>query len=208
MAPVAVGMASGGGEPGVVVGWAEQGGGVGLAGVTAMFVSISFWQPETGYLVIGLTFFLLAFSMGNIMAPSTDSVMGAVPEANAGIASAMNDVTRQVAGAFGVAVIGSIINTVYGNRMSEAVAGLPPEAAEAASDSVGAAARVASTLPPEVSGGLLEAARTAFTDALGVAVLAGAGVAITGALLIARFMPAQHLPEGEATEAGSEVAAS
>ena len=54
---------------------------------------------DTNYWIIGGTFFFLAFSMGNVMAPSTDSVMGAVPEANAGVASAMNDVTRQVAGA-------------------------------------------------------------------------------------------------------------
>ena len=86
--------------------------------------------------------------------------------------------------------------------------GLPPEAAEAASDSVGAASRVASTLPPEVAGGLLEAARAAFTDALGVAVIVAAGVAIIGSVLIARFMPARHLPEGEPAESGSEAAAS
>ncbi|MCY4652897.1 MAG: hypothetical protein OXC95_06995, partial [Dehalococcoidia bacterium] len=47
----------------------------------------------------------------------TDGVMGAVPEANAGIASAMNDVTRQVAGAFGVAVVGSVLNTAYGGGL-------------------------------------------------------------------------------------------
>ena len=210
MVPIALGMAFGAGMSHRLVGrlGSNKVVAMGLAGVAAVLLSISFWEPDTSYLVVGLTFFLLAFSMGNVMAPSTDSVMGAVPEANAGIASAMNDVTRQVAGAFGVAVIGSIINTVYGNRMSEAVAGLPPEAAEAASDSVGAASRVASTLPAGVAGGLVEAARTAFTDALGVAVIVAAGVAIIGSVLIARFMPARHLPEGEPAESGSEAAVS
>lgn len=179
---------------------------MGLVVLAGVLVTITFWQPDTDYWIVGLTFFIMAFGMGNLMAPSTDSVMGAVPEANAGIASAMNDVTRQVAGAFGVAVIGSVINTVYSGRMGEAVAGLPPEAAEAASDSVGAASQIASTLPAEVVGGLADSANMAFTDALGIAVLVAAGVAVTGSVLIARFMPARHLPVTERAESGSEVA--
>ena len=106
----------------------------------------------------------------------------------------------RAAGAFGVAVIGSVINTTYGGGMDEAVSGLPPEAAMAASDSVGAASRVASMLPTELAGGLLDAARVAFTDALGMAVLLAAGVALVGSALIARFMPARHLPDGESYE--------
>ena len=58
--------------------------------------------------------------MGAAMAPATDSVMSAVPEAKAGVGSAMSDVTRQVGGALGVAVIGSIIATAYSRDMSGA----------------------------------------------------------------------------------------
>ena len=175
---------------------------MGLVVLSGVLVTITLWETDTSYWVIGLTFFVLAFGIGNLMAPSTDSVMGAVPEANAGIASAMNDVTRQVAGAFGVAVIGSAINTAYSGRMDEVVAGLPPAAAQAASDSVGAALRVASRLPAEAAAGLVEAARVAFTDAFGVAVLVSAGTALVGAVLIARFMPARHLPARESVEPG------
>ena len=127
MAPVALGMMVGAGNSHRLVGklGTHKTVAMGLLIVAGAFITISLWQPDTGYWVVGGTFFVLAFGMGNVMAPSTDSVMGAVPEANAGVASAMNDVTRQVAGAFGVAVIGSVINTVYGGRMTEAVAGLP-----------------------------------------------------------------------------------
>ncbi len=150
--------------------------------------------------------FLLAFGMGNVMAPSTDSVMGAVPEENAGVGSAMNDVTRQTAGAFGVAVVGSVMNAVYGSRMGDAVVALPDQAAEAARDSVGAAARVASALPAEVAGPLLNAARSAFTDALGSSLLVAALAALAGAILVARFMPSRHLPAIDAKpEAGAEA---
>ena len=57
------------------------------------------------------------------MAPATDSVMGAVPEAKAGVASAMNDVARQVSGALGVAVVGSLVASLYSARMEDSTAG-------------------------------------------------------------------------------------
>ncbi|MYB76833.1 MAG: MFS transporter [Chloroflexi bacterium] len=171
---------------------------LGLLLVTTVLASLAFWQPDTPYWVVGATLFVLAIGMGNTMAPSTDAVMGAIPEANAGVASAMNDVTRQVAGALGVAVIGSAINTVYGRRMEDAVTGLPPEAAEAASDSIGMAARIAAMVPANVGGTLLDAARSAFTDALSLAVLISACAALAGAVLIARFMPRHHLADKSA----------
>ena len=208
MLPVAVGMAMGAGLSHRIVSrvGSKRVVATGLVCVGGTMATIALWQPDTTYVVIGVTFFCLAVSMGNVMAPSTDAVMGAVPEANAGIASAMNDVTRQVSGAFGVAVIGSVINTAYSGRMDAAVAGLPPEAAEAASDSVGAATRIASMLPDALGAELAAAADVAFTDALGIAVLVSAGVAVAGAVLIARFLPARHLPRTAPVEAEHHVA--
>ena len=199
MVPVALGMAAGAGASHRFVGklGTNRVVAVGLVGLAAIFVTISFWQVDTSYWIIGFTFFFLAFSMGNVMAPSTDAVMGAVPEAHAGVASAMNDVTRQVAGAFGVAVIGSVINTVFSDRISEALTGLPSEVAEVAQDSVGAATKVASTLPLDVGGGLLGVAKSGFTDALGVAVLVAACIAVIGAILVAMLMPGHHLPRSQ-----------
>ena len=208
MLPVAVGMAMGAGLSHRIVSrvGSKRVVAAGLVCVGGIMATIALWQPDTTYVVIGVTFFCLAVSMGNVMAPSTDAVMGAVPEANAGIASAMNDVTRQVSGAFGVAVIGSVINTAYSGRMDAAVAGLPPEAAEAASDSVGAATRIASMLPEGLGAELAAAADVAFTDALGIAVLVSAGVAVAGAVLIARFLPARHLPRAAPVETERHVA--
>ena len=206
MVPISLGIAFGAGMSSRLVDrlGANRVVAMGLVVVSVVLVTISFWQPGTSYWVIGATFFFLAFGMGNLMAPSTDSVMGAVPEANAGIASAMNDVTRQVAGAFGVAVIGSVINTAYSGRMDEAVATLPPEAAKAAADSVGAASKIAATLPPDLAVGLANAAELAFTDALGIAVLVSSAAALAGAALVAKFMPPRHLPEAGGAESESE----
>ena len=65
--------------------------------------------------------FLLAIGMGLVMAPATESIMGSLPRAKAGVGSAMNDTTRQVGGALGVAVVGSVMLSVYGGRVGNAL---------------------------------------------------------------------------------------
>jgi EmrB/QacA subfamily drug resistance transporter len=156
--------------------------------------SIATWDVETGYWAIGAGLFVMALSLGTIMAPATDAVMGAVPEAKAGIGSAMNDVTRQVFGALGVAVIGSLLNSLYTTKMADAVAGLPAEASGPASDNVGAAVQIAARIGGTNGSALAEAARSAFADSLSVTGFAAAGVALIGALMAARFLPAEQRP--------------
>ena len=128
------------------------------------------------------------------MAPATDSVMGAVSDEKAGVASAMNDVTRQVAGAVGVAVVGSLVASLYSSRVEDATAALPPESAQAASDSVGAAVAVAEQIPGDAGSSLAHAATVAYTDALGMGLLAGAAASFVGVALVLRFLPARHRP--------------
>lgn len=101
----------------------------------------------------------------------------------------MNDVNRMVAGALGVAVIGSIASSAYSSQMEGATSALPPAAAAAATDSVGAGMAVAARLPAELAQPLSSAAGSAFTDALGVALLVGAGALAVGALAVRRSMP-------------------
>ena len=115
------------------------------------------------YWPLGLWFFGVAMSIGWIMGPATDSVMGAVPEEKSGVASAMNDVTRQVAGALGTAVIGSLITSLYASRIGDSVAALPEQARVAAEDSIGQANAVAAQLPAEQGASLAETAADAFT---------------------------------------------
>ena len=167
----------------------------GLAVLALVLTSFTFYGVTTSYVYVGLSIVFMAYGMGNIMAPATDAVMGAVPVAKAGVASATNDVTRQVAGAIGVAVIGSVFNSSYTSSVSDAVAQLPPEAAAAAANSVGAAIQVAAQLPESVGLAVAEAARQSFVDAMGVAVWVAVALAAAGAVFIIRFMPARHLAE-------------
>jgi hypothetical protein len=71
----------------------------------------------------------LGVGMGLAMAPATDSIMGSLPTAKAGVGSAMNTTTRQVGGALGVAVLGSVLTSAYRDQLAPALGGLPAQAA-------------------------------------------------------------------------------
>ena len=160
------------------------------------------WEVDTPYGAVGVAIAVMGFAAANIFAPATEAVMGAVPEEQAGVGSAMNDITRLMATALGIAVIGSAMNSIYSNRVTAAVAALPTEDAAAAKDSVGAALQIAATLPDDSGAALSAAAAEAFTDAFGLAALIGAGVTLLGAVVVARVMPArqQALPETKTEE--------
>ena len=96
-----------------------------------------------------------------------------------------------LAGALSIAVVGSVMYAIYAARLGDAVASLPAEQAEVVRDSIGAAVQVAASLPQEEALALSAAANSAFTDALGLAVLIGAGFSLVGVLIVARFMPAR-----------------
>lgn len=151
-----------------------------------------------GYAPVGWAMATLGLGLGMTMAPATDSIMGSVPTAKAGVGSAMNDTTRQVGGALGVAVLGSVLSSSYRETITSSLSGLPDQVAEAARESIGAALGVAGQIGAEAAP-LAEAARLAFTDAMGITALVGAGVTLAGAIIVALYLPARETTEPEAT---------
>jgi EmrB/QacA subfamily drug resistance transporter len=176
--------------------WLTEGIGTKLVVVAGLLlVASALWLLSTvqvgdGYGQVVATLALLGIGMGLVVAPATESIMGSVPLAKAGVGSAMNDTTRQVGGALGVAVLGSVLAAGYGTAIAPALRGAPPQVAQAAGDSIGAAATIAAQLGP-VGQGLLEAARLAFIQGMGDALQLGAGVAALAALLVLLFLPAR-----------------
>jgi EmrB/QacA subfamily drug resistance transporter len=164
----------------------------GLGGLGFQLVSSVMWTPDMAYWPLGLWFFAVALNIGWVMGPATDSVMGAVPEEKSGVASAMNDVTRQVAGALGTAIIGSLITTMYGSRVSDSVASLPEPSRLAAEDSIGKANAIADSLPIAEGARIADAAAVAFTDALGIGFSIAAVTCFIAAACVNRWLPAQH----------------
>lgn len=167
----------------------------GLTTVAAALLLLTHIESGTGYGWFVGCMLLMSVGMGLTMAPSTEAVMGSIPRSRAGVGSAMNDTTRQVGGALGVAVLGSLMSSAYHGRMDGAVAGLPPAAAQAAHDSLGAALQVAAKSGP-AGAQLAEVARQSFLHAMAIGLRAGALVALAGAVVAILFLPAQGKDAG------------
>jgi len=153
----------------------------------------------TGAITLALWFFGLALAMGWVMAPATSAVVGAVPAAKSGIASATNTVARMVSGALGVAVIGSLVSSLYSNDVDGSLVGLPARAQVGAEDSIGAASTIAAQLPGDAGSSLLATAGDAFTQAMGNGLLVAAALAAVTAVVVLRFLRAREPAEGVAS---------
>ena len=179
--------------------------GVVAAGMVLLALVLSataLWTPETSVWTIVGWWFVLGLAMGSVMAPATESVMGAVPAAHAGVASAMNDVTRQVGGALGVAVVGSLIETFYSNRITDTAATLPPALRGSVESSIGGAGAISARLPAPEATHLASAAADAFTTALGLGLLVAAAAVLLGAGIVLWKLPARHAAEPAASDVG------
>jgi EmrB/QacA subfamily drug resistance transporter len=145
------------------------------------------------------------------MTPVTDAIMGAVPAEKFGVGSAVNDTTRELGGALGIAVLGSIFQGAFADRMSPTVAALPEPLTQYGSvvkGSFAGAAAVAAQMG-DSGAALIETARHAFVDAQSLASEIGvffavAGVMVAIALLPARAQPAPVAPREEAHEMADE----
>ena len=137
---------------------------------------------------------LMACGLSLVTSPSSESVMGSLPREMAGVGSAINDTSREVGGTLGVAIIGSIFATTYGPKIVELLTpfGLPEQALSAAEESVGAAFFVAEQAgEPTATAAIQNAASLSFLDGFQVACTTVGIVAILGALLALKFLPAR-----------------
>ena len=169
--------------------------GAGLLIIAGAIGGLALVDVGTAYWLIGIGMFIFSIGMANTMAPATDAVMAALPEEQAGVGSALNDTVRQLGGALGIAVFGSIFNSIYSARIVDAVVNLSADAAAAAKNSIGGALQVAADGP--AGDALRTAASSAFVDGLGVVYIITAGVALLGAAVVFRFMPARDVVVGE-----------
>jgi EmrB/QacA subfamily drug resistance transporter len=164
----------------VSTGFVIQAIGFGLA--TQLDVGSAYWQ-------ILVALIPMAIGMAMLMPPTTNAIVTALPQDKAGVASAVNDATREVGGAVGIALLGTLVTINYQSGMEGATDGLAPPLAELAGDSIGGAFRAAAQLDPAVAGPLIEAADRAFLDGTQLAFGVAAAVGLTMAAIIARFYP-------------------
>ena len=138
---------------------------------------------QAHYPLLALALVLTAAGMGMTTAPSTGAIMVSLPLDKAGVGSAVNDTTRELGGALGVAVFGSVVASGYHVDLAHRLAGLPGVAAPA-NASLGSALHTAAALPRPAAQALSSAARHAYVHALDTTLLVAVGVALGAATLV------------------------
>ncbi|MFH8405994.1 MFS transporter [Streptomyces sp. NPDC018019] len=164
---------------------------VGMLLVAASMAGFLLLDADTPIWVMEVLFFVQGTGTAHIMPPVTVSIMQALPREKAGSGSALNNTFRQVGGTLGVAVLGSLLSTVYRDGIDgtlNSVPGLPAAARHAAGESIEATLGVARHLGA-AGQRLADAANDAFLHAMHVTAVASAGVAVVGAVVVAAFLP-------------------
>jgi Na+/melibiose symporter-like transporter len=158
----------------------------GLVTIVAGLLWGSTVAVDTPYLPIAGWLALIGAGMGLTMTPAMDAALGEVPPERSGAGSALSMAVRQVGGALGVAVLGSVLSAGYTDRLD--VTGLPGGLAATARDSVAGAMAVAQgTADPA----LAASASAAYVHAMSLVMLTSAGLAVAGMLVAAFLLPAR-----------------
>ena len=143
---------------------------------------------DSGYGHVVLGVILISSGMALGFPTSTAAIVGSLPLDKAGVASAVNDTTREVGSAVGIALLGSLLSAGYRRGLGNALDQAPAEMAEFARDSVGAALVVAQRAPAGVGDHIAATARDAFAKGYSLAMTAGTALlALTGTIVIRRW---------------------
>lgn len=158
-----------------------------MALATALFTGVDAgWSATTEIALI--TLFGLGFGLG--MPALTDAVMASVPVEDAGVGSAVNDVSRELGSALGVAILGSVISSIYRSNVDAELTGnVPDEVVEVAQEGLGVLAATSGSLPPETAAAAFDGSSAAFIDAMSTGFWLSAGVLGIGAVVAAWLLP-------------------
>jgi len=185
---------------------------VGFACVGLGLTGAAFFRTGTPYLQLLATVCFLSGGMALAMSPMTTQLMSSVPRDRAGMGSATNDTTRELGGALGVAVLGSLVTSKYTSGVGDALAGLPPEQRAIGEGSLGGM-RGLIERGFVTDSGLLDIAKRAFVDGLNLAAVVAATTAFLVAVAVYRLLPSdkndatvtgQLEPEHETSFAASD----
>lgn len=177
----------------------------GLALVAAAFYALLLVDSASSIWVLEAIFFVQGAGMANVMPPATESIMASLPRERAGVGSAVNNTFRQVGGALGVAILGTVLSSSYRRGITPTLDRLPlpadtkaamagsVQATYAVIDRVGGPAR-----------GLVGVANQAFVHAMHITAVWAGAVAVLGVVVTAVFMPGRSLPTQQPSEQPSE----
>lgn len=187
--------------------------GLGLASMSVGFFWASFLTADSSYwgtIVPQMVF--MAAGLALTTAPATESIMGSLPRAKAGVGSAVNDTTREIGGTLGVAVVGSAFSSLYAPEIVDKLTamGVPAGPVAIAEESVVAAVEVARRAPEVVQPAILEAASDAFLSGMALGCRVAGLATLVGSAVAFAALPARAAAPADADEdldAGSEALA-
>ena len=155
----------------------------GMAVFSQIEVSTPFWLPVVGILLFGL-------GAGIAMPTVTDSIMASVSINDAGVGSAMNDLSRELGLTLGIAVLGSLVAGLYRTDVTAAIRGLVPEnVVDKIGDSMGSVGVLTADLNPQIADAVTQAANQSFVNALQVGYLGAAGFIVMALLVAVTLIP-------------------
>ncbi|MFF9894391.1 MFS transporter [Streptomyces longispororuber] len=160
----------------------------GLLVIAATLAAFTVFDKDTPIWLLEVVFFLMGAGMAHIMTPTSVVIMQALPREKAGSASALSNTFRQVGGALGIAVLGSVLSTAYRNGVEGELRVLPESARHTAGESIEATLGAAARLGPRGEA-LVSSAHDSFLHAMHVTAVCGAGVALVGVVVVALFLP-------------------
>jgi EmrB/QacA subfamily drug resistance transporter len=174
----------------------------GLCLVAVSLVGMLTLRMDTPLWVLLGIFFLFGLGMGNVIAPASTVMQNVLPLERAGAGSAVQNTVRQVGGALGIAIIGTVLANSYASRLSPILSdsSLPTQAQEAASESVVATvdvlySAVEQGMPTETASTLQSNAFEAFLGASHVTMIISLTIVVIAALLVAFLLPVIHAPQ-------------
>ncbi|CAM5480218.1 DHA2 family integral membrane protein (MFS transporter) OS=Streptomyces griseomycini OX=66895 GN=FHS37_000489 PE=4 SV=1 [Streptomyces griseomycini] len=175
----------------------------GLVLLAATLAAFALLDADTPLWFFALVLFLMGVGTTHVMTPVNVVVMQTLPREKAGSASALSNTFRQVGGALGVAVLGSVLSAAYRTDVEDELAPLPAGARHAAGESIEATLAAADRLGARGEA-LVTAADAAFLHAMHVTALCGAGIAVVGAVVTALFLPGRT-PAADGKERDREL---
>lgn len=164
---------------------------LGLFLIGAGLFSMRSLEIGSTYIDLVWPFLIASTGIGLCVAPTTSAIMNAVPLEKQGVASAVNDATREVGAAVGIAVAGSVLAAQYSSALIPRLTGFPDQIRQTALDSLAHALAVAGQIGPEGTR-LSEVARTAFMEAMDASVLALSASVVLASVFVGIWAPGRN----------------
>jgi MFS transporter, DHA2 family, multidrug resistance protein len=155
----------------------------------AAFLLMDADSPMWYFAIVGV---IQGAGAGSVMPPATTAILAGLPKEKAGVGSAIQNTMRQVGGALGVAVLGSVLSAQYRDQITPHLSGLPAQARDAAAESIGGTMGAAAQAGPQAVAQIQAPAFDAFIHAMHVTVTLASFVALLATLLAFRFLPSMR----------------